>query len=371
MSHNREQRIKIRLLYDLLARHTDENNPLSTEDIIALLKKQGITVESRTLLKDIQLLNEYGYEIKSFKKKSYYFYVEDRAFDIPELRILIDAVQAAGFIPDDKTESLVGKIAALAGDHRAEVLRRNAVCFDTAKHANRHVFYIIDALISAIERRKKASFLYYDFDLDKNKVYRKNGERYTVNPLALIYTNDKYYLTCYSDKYKDLCNYRIDRMERVETETADITPVAAYENFNIHSYKRQAFSMFTGELKEVTLTVSNDCIDAILDKFGENVPIVKLNDLSNPLTTAALQSAPATAQNSHAVQPTDLSVSVSNAKPVPVGPLYFRVTVPVQISPTFYAWCLTSCGKIRITAPADAVQGFAEYRERILTASAE
>jgi predicted DNA-binding transcriptional regulator YafY len=330
----------------MLSRRTDEDNPLSTEQILDLLSASGISTERRALLRDVELLNRHGYEIKSFKRHSHYFYVADRPFDIPELRVLIDAVQAASFIPETQTKRLIDRIADLAGAHRAELLKKNIVCFDTAKHSNKYVLYTIDALTSAIEQRKKASFLYFGLAPDRGKVYRKSGGRYLVNPLALIYTDDEYYLTCYSDKYRDLCNYRIDRMERVEVETAAIAPAPEYENFNINAYKRQAFSMFGGELKEVTLTVADACLDAILDKFGEQVPLTRIETPADKVTV-----------------PADISKTPTAR--------YFRVTVPVQVSPTFYAWCLTSFGQIKITAPDDVVRGFREYRERVIAASAE
>ena len=317
-------KIKLRLIYDLLCEHTDEDNHLSTPEIIALLKEQGVTVGSRALVEDIKLLNGFGYEIKSYRKRFYYFYVVDRAFDISELKILIDAVQAASFIPESLTERFVAKIAGLAGTHRAEVLKKNIVCFNTNKHSNKYVFYSVDTLITAIGQKKKVSFLYYDIDAHKSKGYRRNGERYIVNPLALIYTNDKYYLVCYSDKYKDLANYRIDRMERVEIEKSGVTPVKKYENFDIHAYKQQAFSMFTGEVKEVTLVVDNSCVDAIIDKFGEQTLLAPIDENT------------------------------------------FSVKVNVQISPTFYAWCLTSCKKITITGPADVVKGFEGYMKSVV-----
>ena len=185
MSTSKQQKIKLRLLYDLLSRETDEDNPLSTEQIISMLKNNhGITVGSRALIDDIKILNEYGYEVKSYRKKQYYFYVVDRDFDIAELKIMIDAVQAASFIPAAQTERFISKIAALAGTHRAEVLKQNIICFDTVKHGNRHVFYSVDTLVTAIEQKKKVSFLYYDLDIHKSKVYRRKGARYVVNPLA-------------------------------------------------------------------------------------------------------------------------------------------------------------------------------------------
>jgi len=321
----KEQKIRLQLLYELLHRHTDEDNPLSTEQIIDMLRNNhGVTVQNRALIKDVKLLNEYGYEINRFKKKGYFFYVADRAFDIPELKVLIDAVQAASFIPENQTERFIDKIAALAGTHRAELLKQNIVYFDTVKHSNKYIFYSIDTLISAIGQKKKASFLYYALDIDKNKVYRKCGERYVVNPLSLIYTNDKYYLVCYSDKYRTLTNYRIDRMEKVEIEPHGITPVKKFENCNIHAYKQQAFSMFGGELKDVALTVDNACLDAILDKFGEQTPLFKIDADS------------------------------------------FSVKAKVQVSPTFFGWCLTSCQKIRITAPVEVVKGFEIYKASVM-----
>ena len=324
MSHNNRQKLELLSLYNLLSRHTDEEHLLPTSQIVEMLKENGVTISNRVLVENIAILNEFGYEIHSFKKKSYYYYVVDRVFDISELTILIDAVQAASFIPDDKTEHFVAKIADLAGIHRAELLKKNVVCFDTVKHSNKYIFYSIDTLVTAIEQKKKTSFLYYEFDINKNKVYRKNGERYIVNPLALIYTNDKYYLVCYSDKHKDLTHYRIDRMEKVEIEESGITPVKAYENFNMYTHKRQVFSMFRGELKEVTLTVDNSCLDAILDRFGEQIPLITVDANS------------------------------------------FRVNVQVQISPTFFAWCLTSCDKIKITAPDDVVAAMNEYINTVI-----
>ncbi|GHU98008.1 hypothetical protein FACS1894211_01010 [Clostridia bacterium] len=318
------RKIKLRVLYDLLSRYTDEDHHLSTDELVALLKDNGITVGKKALISDIKYLNEYGYEVQSYRKRWYYFYVVDRAFDTAELKILIDAVQAANFIPENKTLELIDKIADLAGSHRAEGLKRNVVCYDTNKHTNKYVFYTVNTLLTAIEEKKKASFLYYDFDITKNKVYRKSGERYVVNPVALTYTNDKYYLVCYSDKYKNLSNYRVDRMERVQAENEDITLVKEFENFNINAYRRQMFSMYVGEFKTVEITADNGCIDVILDRFGEQTHLIRLDDNT------------------------------------------FKVGVQVQVSPAFFGWVLLSQRKIRITAPAEVCGQMDEYIESVM-----
>ena len=179
------------------------------------------------------------------RKKNYAYYIANRVFDNPELRTLIDAVQSAAFIPEDITDRFIGKIAGLAGNDRAELMRNGCVCFDAVKHIDKHVSCSVDILAGAIKQKKKVSFLYYDFDLNKNKVYRKSGNRYVVNPLALVYTGDAHYLICCFDCSDEFCNYRLDRMENAEIMESDIKP--GHENFDFDAYKQQVFSMFTNE----------------------------------------------------------------------------------------------------------------------------
>ena len=106
MPKNAGQKIKLLMLYDILQRETDEEHPLSTEELIEKLREKGIEAAPRVLPRDISLLNEYSFEVLSYKKKSYYYYVAYRRFDTAELRVLIDAVQAANFIPEAHTEDL-------------------------------------------------------------------------------------------------------------------------------------------------------------------------------------------------------------------------------------------------------------------------
>lgn len=169
MPRNNEQKIKLLILYDILLRGTDEEHALSTDELIERLNARGIHVENKALLTDIRTLNDWGFEVMSYKRKSYYFYVADRKFDIAELRILIDAVQAANFISEQKTVDFVDKLASLAGEHKAELLKRNIVCYDTNKHTNKYVFYSIDTLETAIEREKQVSFVYFDRMIDGQK----------------------------------------------------------------------------------------------------------------------------------------------------------------------------------------------------------
>ena len=217
MARENFRKIKLLKLLEMLQQNSDEQHPLTTSSILSKLEQMDILCDRRTLAQDIATLSDLDYEIMSTTvghEKAYY--VEDRNFSIPELKILIDAVHASSFITDRKSEELIGKIAALAGSHRAEVLTRGMVCFNTRKHSNEKIFYNVDQLEEAILRQKKVLFRYFDLDENAQKVYRRDGHRYVVEPVALVFNEDNYYLTCYSSRHDSTSNYRVDRMDSVQ-----------------------------------------------------------------------------------------------------------------------------------------------------------
>lgn len=319
MPRSAEQKIKLLILYDLLQRQTDEENPMSTEEVIMKLLEKGIPVERKALLSDVKTLNEWGFEVMSYKKKSYYFYVEDRQFNIAELRILIDAIQTANFISEEKTAEFTNKLAELAGEHKGELLKSNLVYYDTNKYDNKHVFYSIDTLQHAIEQKRQVSFYYFHRTIDGEKEYRKEKARYIINPLSLIFTQDRYYLVGYNDKYMDLSGYRIDRMENLAIEETAITPNKNCENFNIHKYTKETFMMYMGDLTRVELEADNEMSEEILDKFGGRLKIKTRGEKS------------------------------------------FTIEVEIRLSPPFYSWITMSEGRIRIKSPKRVREGMREF----------
>ena len=165
MARDNFRKIKLLQLLEMLRQNTDEQHPMSTSSIISGLAQMEITCDRRTLAQDIATLNDLGYEIMTtYVGHDKAYYVEDRNFSIPELKILIDAVQASSFITEKKSEELINKIASLAGSHRAEVLKRNMVCFNTRKHSNERIFYNVNDLEDAILRQKKVLFRYFDLN---------------------------------------------------------------------------------------------------------------------------------------------------------------------------------------------------------------
>ena len=275
MANENIRKVKLLKLLELLRQNTDEEHPMSTAQIATTLSEMGIPFDRRTISQDIITLNELGYEIMSVMKgHDKCYYIEDRSFSIPELKILIDAVHASSFITEKKSQELIDIIATLAGSHRAEVLKRNMVCFNTRKHSNERILYNVDALEEAILRKKKVIFYYFDLDENGNRVYRLNGHHYVVEPIALVFNEDNYYLTCYSARHDSTSNYRVDRMDAVEVIKEDCCEKAIALREQVATYTEQAFKMFGGQLEDVVLEFDRSLIGAVYDRFGENTQMM-------------------------------------------------------------------------------------------------
>ena len=277
MARDNRQKVKLLVLMEMLRQDSDEEHPLSTSEICRRLGEQGISCERRTVGMDMQVLNDFGYEVMSRTvghEKAYY--VDDRSFSVPEIKILMDAVQAAKFITPSKSEALVSKLAALGGSHRAEILKSSIVCFNTRKHTNEMIYYNVQALEDAVREHRKASFLYFDLNERHEKVYRRDGARYVVDPMALVYDEDNYYLLCWSLKHEGVTTYRVDRMELVRAEEEPVCPQALAEG-DVHGYTAQVFKMYNGVPEEMTLVFHDSLIGAVYDRFGEEVEIRRLD----------------------------------------------------------------------------------------------
>ena len=319
---NVDHKIKLLVLYDILYRLTDEEHALNTDEIISLLSQKGIDVSRKILREDIKTLNENGYEIMEVKHKYFYYYVANRPFDSAEISMLAKVVSASKLSPKQKRR-LTEKLANTLGNNKAAALLNNILSFDKPKHTNSHIIYSVDTIESAINENKKISFKYFDLDHKGNRVYRKDGKRYIVNPLVMIWDNDNYYLICYDDKHTDIINYRIDRMESVEIEKEDRLERKDLSSFNPEEYRAQVFSMFGGESQNVELSFDETMIDAVFDKFGEDVIIRKHGDNE------------------------------------------YRTTLPIQVSKTFFTWGVGSQGKVKIRSPQNVKDEFNEFIEKI------
>ena len=329
MSAESVSKIKYLKIWDILRQETDEDHPMTTPDLLARLEEIGIHCDRRTLYRNIDELNECGYEILKKKGRSNEYYVEDRSFDIPEIHILMDAVQAASFITEKKTKFLVDKLARLAGNKRAAVLKQNIVDFDTAKSTNETIYYSVNEITMAINEGRKITFQYFDYNAQGKKVFRMkksdptNRRTYKVNPLSTVFSDDRYYLICYDDYFGNLAHYRVDRMDSVTMIEEPISDAAKANSPKLKEHKQQLFFMFSGESEQVSFRADKSLVDVIYDKFGNKVKMTASQD-----DTVAF-------------------------------------TANVQVSPTFLAWCCAFGDKLIVTTPQPVVARIKEYIKQL------
>lgn len=310
-------KMKMLALWEILRQESDAEHPLSTNELCRKLNEKGIPCERKSVPTDMAQFKNYGFEVESKKVgRERVYYIEDRQFSVPELKILIDAVQAATFITEKKSAELVEKIAALGGSHRADILRSNIVHFNTRKHTNESIYYSVNELEQALIEKRQVSFFYFDLNENHQRVYRKDQQLYVVDPIALVFLNDNYYLMCYSTKYERIVSYRVDRMEKVSMLDAPACPQAQLPEDQIAAFTEQTFKMFGGEVETVTLRFSNELIGTIYDKFGEDTQMTRIDEYT------------------------------------------CEAKVTVQVSPTFWGWVFQFCGELQITEPLDLIDTY-------------
>ena len=322
MARDNYRKVKLIKLLDLLRQSTDEQHPMTNNQVCVEMERMGIPCDRRIITQDVAVLNDLGYEVMTTMighEKAYY--VEERSFSLPELKILIDAVHASSFITEKKSEELISKIAALGGSHRAEVLKHNMVCFNTRKHSNEKILYTIDALEEAILTKRKVIFLYFNLNENGERVYRRDGHHYVVEPVALVFMEDNYYLTCYSSRHDSTSNYRIDRMDGVKVIDEPCCEKAIALRDEVAAYTEQAFKMFGGQVEDVVLEFDRNLMGVVYDKFGESV------------------------------------------KMMASGEDKILATVKVRISPTFWGWLFQFGKQMRILSPESVVNAYAAQIE--------
>lgn len=325
MAYSGELKVKLLALWEILSQDSDRLHPLGTNELISRLEAKGIPCDRRTLVQDIETLQKYGYEIMSDSKvgKQNGYYMEDRRFSLAELKILIDAVQAASFITEKKTQELIQKIADLGGSNRAEVIQSNLVHFNTRKHTNESILYNVESLEEALIKKCKVSFVYFDLNEKHERVYRKEKKRYSVDPVALVFMEDNYYLMCYSDAHEKVVSYRVDRMQAVRVLSTPVCAKARIPEEQISAFTEQTFKMYGGEPETVTLRFGNSLIGVVYDKFGEDIQMERYDEES------------------------------------------CTATVTVQLSPTFWGWLFQFAGEMQIVEPRELID---TYRHLLETA---
>ena len=312
---------KLRPLYlaKILYERTDEDHYLTTAQLIRILEEEyGIKSHRQTIKSDIEILTKFGIEIEEVKSTQNRYNVYGRRFDQAELKLLIDAVESAKFITQNKSDMLVEKIGTLTSWYRAQELNRNISVEGRIKPGNEKIYLIIEAINEAINKGKKIAFEYFTYNVKKEKQLRRE-ELYVITPLHLVWNGDYYYMIGVYDYKSKLGIFRVDRMKNIPSIMKE-DGISAPEGFDLNQYLNTTFSMYNSEHEEVELICANELMDAMVDRFGENV-VTYANDMET-----------------------------------------FRVVANVAVSHVFFSWVFGFGGKVKIKSPEHVKE---EYMEMV------
>lgn len=319
MAKQAGQKLKLLYLLDMLRDQTDEEHGLSLSQIQTMLQKQmrlEKQPDRKSLYDDFASLEDYGIEVERDDNNRYHLL--DREFELPEIKLLIDSIQASKFLSEAKTRDLIKKLEKQCSHYQASTLHREVIIANRVKTMNSSVHYNVDAIHNAIAENKQISFQYFHHDIAKKKVYSGKGEKVFVSPWAMIYTDDNYYLLAFHTQKQEFRHYRVDRMDKVEKAMYDREGQEVFAKVDMAEYTKYTFSMYRGDMQPVTMRFTNDMVDAVMDRFGRDVLMLKVDDR------------------------------------------HFEVTAVVSVSPQFFGWVFGLGNKVEIIRPDNVRQKMKE-----------
>lgn len=306
-----QSNIRIIELLRFLYQQTDEAHAVTVSEMIEYLKSKGIPSVRQTVYTDLEALDTAGIDIVQIKSTQNRYFIGSRIFEYPELKMLVDAVASSKVISAKKSQALIQKLGQLTSIQQAEQLQRLASLSSRVKPHNEKVYYIIDSIQTAILDQHQISFQYYEYTPEKKKILKHDGYRYILDPYALEWKNDHYYLIGYSHKHKGIAHFRVDRLTSVEPLDSKFQPMP---DFDVAAYTNKMVAMFAAEhAEQVKLLCSNELMRVIIDHYGEDIEISPYDDT------------------------------------------HFTVIIEVNPSGTFYGWVFKFMGKIRILSPQSCV----------------
>lgn len=316
MAGNKNQKLKTLHLIKYIEAQTDADHGVTIEDMTAYLESMGISAERKSLYADIELLRGFGLDIETVRGKRTEYRLMSRLFQLPELKLLVDAVGASRFITRKKSLELIKKLETLTSVQEARELRRSVHVDNRVKSMNESIYYSVDALHQAINNNRMLSFKYFNYTREKARALRRGGQPYVVSPLALTFSDGNYYLYAYDGERGEIRTYRVDRITGAEVLAQERDVPSGLENFDPAAHTNEMFSMYGGRRRPVTLSFADALATVVIDRFG------------------------------------------SDTMMIPDGEARFSITVEVMVSPVFLGWIFGFGPDARIMAPDDVI---AEY----------
>lgn len=324
MSKSSNQKLKILYLAKILREMTDENHGLTLSEIREELERHGISAERKSLYNDFEALRDFGMDIEVKKDKTVRYYLAEREFELPELKLLVDAVQSSKFITRKKSSALIKKIEGLASRYEAQQLQRQVFVANRIKTMNESIYYAVDEIHKAISLDRQITFQYFKWTADKGKQLRRNGNIYAVSPWALTWDDENYYLIAFDEESEIIKHYRVDKMQKIKVSNKKRIGEQLFENFDMALYTNKTFGMYGGRDEQVTLRCDNSMAGIIIDRFGMDVIMYD------------------------------------------VGEGFFEASVKVSVSPLFLTWVMNFSGKIKIISPKSVVNDYIELARKAI-----
>lgn len=274
MAKGPNQKLKLLYLMRYLLQNSDEAHPVSIAQMIAELEKHGISAERKSIYDDLEALRTFGLDLVQIKGRTTGYYIGQRDFELPELKLLVDSVQSSKFITQGKTLQLIKKIEGLASSFDAQLLQRQVYVRNRVKSMNESVYYNVDEISTAITRDRKIRFQYFEYTVSKERRFRRGGAWYAVSPFALMWDDENYYLLAWDEDAGKLKHYRVDKMARISVLEDSRQGKEAFAGVDMSAYSQKVFGMFAGQAQTVRLRFANHLAGAVIDRFGREVMMI-------------------------------------------------------------------------------------------------
>ena len=321
MPRGANNKLKLYRLAQIMLEKTDAEHYLTLAEIMEALQAYEIAPDRKTLYADLKDLGQLGIEVEGEPiGNKYHYHVVERTFELPELKLLVDAIQSSKFITERKTNALIKKLETLVSKYDARKLQRQVYVSGRIKTMNESIYYTVDTIHHAISENKKIRFQYFQWNVKKEMELRHDGAYYHISPWGLSWDDENYYLVGYDSKAQTIKHFRVDKMLRIQLSEEEREGKEYFKKLDMADYAKKSFGMFGGKEQSVKLLVENSLAGVIIDRFGKNLIMI------------------------------------------PVDENHFTVHVDVRVSGPFLGWIISLGNGVKILGPEDVVD---EMRKEI------
>ena len=324
MPKGNNQKLKLYRIAQIMLEHTDDDHYITMPEIMNALEAYEMTADRRTIYADLKDLEALGIEVEGESVGSgYRYHVVERPFELPELKLLVDAIQSSKFITERKTNALIRKLEKLVSKYEAMKLQRQVYVSGRIKTMNESIYYTVDTIHNAISGNRKIRFQYFQWNVKKEMELRHGGAYYHISPWGLSWDAENYYLIGYDSEAGKIKHYRVDKMLRLQMSDEKREGKEHFKKLDMADYAKKSFGMFGGREEKVKLLVKNTLAGVIIDRFGKDIMLI------------------------------------------PADEEHFTVNVDVHVSKQFFGWIISLGERVKILGPEEVVAQMKEEIQRL------